>query len=234
MKKCPNCRKTYEDDNLKFCQTDGTPLVADEVEIDPYKTVVGNQSDISNIITEQEMQDEPESVKQEADPFQTMVAPPPSTTPPQESVKDEEDILDIFDDDDDEDDLLKTKIIPAATSDNIKVHPPEEKPKDPAPPVTPAKTSFENKQDSSFKSSTPERPQFNEPNIELPQAEDFTAESNESANINEPTFSEPKTDLKTGDESSGGDNISDNQSSSIPIASPFDQSMPPGYAPPET
>lgn len=234
MKKCPNCRKTYEDDNLKFCQTDGTPLVADEVEIDPYKTVVGNQSDISNIIAEQEMQDEPESVKQEADPFQTMVAPPPSTTPPQESVKDEEDILDIFDDDDDEDDLLKTKIIPAATSDNIKVHPPEEKPKDPAPPVTPAKTSFENKQDSSFKSSTPERPQFNEPNIELPQAEDFTAESNESANINEPTFSEPQTDLKTGDESSGGDNISDNQSSSIPIASPFDQSMPPGYAPPET
>lgn len=27
MKKCPSCQKTY-DDNLKFCQSDGTPLVA--------------------------------------------------------------------------------------------------------------------------------------------------------------------------------------------------------------
>lgn len=184
MKKCPNCRKTYEDDNLKFCQADGTSLVAldDEVEVDPYKTVMGNQSDISNIIAEQEVQDEPESVEQEADPFQTMVAPPPSTTPPQESMEDEENIPDVFDSDADEDDLLKTKIIPAATSDNIKVSPPEDKTKNSAPPFSPDESSFENKQDSSYESPTPETPPFE------PPQEDIIAEP-----LNEPKFEPPQS-----------------------------------------
>jgi hypothetical protein len=48
MKKCPTCGKTF-DDNLRFCQTDGTPLVDDapaaepvaEEPFDPYATIVG-------------------------------------------------------------------------------------------------------------------------------------------------------------------------------------------------
>ena len=39
MKRCPTCDKTF-DDAMRFCQSDGTPLVADEP-IDPYKTMVG-------------------------------------------------------------------------------------------------------------------------------------------------------------------------------------------------
>jgi uncharacterized membrane protein len=47
MKRCPTCDKTF-DDNLKFCQTDGTPLVDDAAEpVDPYKTMVGNKEDIA-------------------------------------------------------------------------------------------------------------------------------------------------------------------------------------------
>jgi hypothetical protein len=42
MKKCPTCEKTFED-SMRFCQTDGTPLV-EEAEsappIDPYATIV--------------------------------------------------------------------------------------------------------------------------------------------------------------------------------------------------
>ncbi len=44
MKKCPNCQKTY-DDNMKFCQSDGTPLVVvaeDRPPEDPYKTMVAS------------------------------------------------------------------------------------------------------------------------------------------------------------------------------------------------
>lgn len=39
MKRCPTCDKTFED-NLKFCQLDGTPLVDDEPAFDPYATIV--------------------------------------------------------------------------------------------------------------------------------------------------------------------------------------------------
>lgn len=45
MKRCPTCDKTYED-NLRFCQTDGTPLVDAVEEIDPYKTMVARPEDI--------------------------------------------------------------------------------------------------------------------------------------------------------------------------------------------
>ena len=47
MKKCPTCEKTF-DDNLRFCQTDGTPLAAVEEAPpdDPYKTVVAGQNDL--------------------------------------------------------------------------------------------------------------------------------------------------------------------------------------------
>ena len=31
MKRCPNCQKTYAD-SMKFCQTDGTPLVEKSTE----------------------------------------------------------------------------------------------------------------------------------------------------------------------------------------------------------
>ena len=45
MKKCPACDKTYEDP-MKFCQIDGTELVADEPSFDPYATVVGHKFDL--------------------------------------------------------------------------------------------------------------------------------------------------------------------------------------------
>jgi len=59
MKKCPTCENTF-DDNLRFCQLDGTPLV-DVSEADPYKTVVSNQNEISAA---------------PLDPFKTMVGTP--------------------------------------------------------------------------------------------------------------------------------------------------------------
>lgn len=74
MKRCPICDKTFAD-GMKFCQTDGTLLIDDAPPADPYKTVVGNQSDISSAIPP-------------VDPFKTMVASPP----PKPS---NEDVLDL-------------------------------------------------------------------------------------------------------------------------------------------
>lgn len=63
MKKCPNCQKEFPD-TMRFCQSDGTPLVeaAEESQSeDPLKTTVVRQDEIAA------------SIPQE-DPFKTMVA----------------------------------------------------------------------------------------------------------------------------------------------------------------
>ncbi|HEX9959832.1 MAG TPA: DUF4190 domain-containing protein [Pyrinomonadaceae bacterium] len=85
MKRCPTCQKEFAD-SMRFCQTDGTPLI-DSAEaaqpVDPYKTVVGQpppddpfktvvggapeQSKDNDIL---QLPDEP------ADPMKTMVVSP--------------------------------------------------------------------------------------------------------------------------------------------------------------
>jgi hypothetical protein len=48
MKRCPTCDKNF-DDSMKFCQTDGTPLLsADDTSEDMMKTMVSNPSDLSS------------------------------------------------------------------------------------------------------------------------------------------------------------------------------------------
>lgn len=63
MKKCPTCDKTF-DDSMRFCQTDGTPLVeifdVPAADNDPYRTVVGRQDG--------------SAPAEPIDPFKTMVA----------------------------------------------------------------------------------------------------------------------------------------------------------------
>jgi hypothetical protein len=46
MKKCPTCEKTFED-SMRFCQADGTQLVAVVETIDPYKTMVARPGEIA-------------------------------------------------------------------------------------------------------------------------------------------------------------------------------------------
>ena len=46
MKKCPICERTF-DDGMRFCQTDGTPLVDDAPALDPYKTMVAKPGEIA-------------------------------------------------------------------------------------------------------------------------------------------------------------------------------------------
>jgi hypothetical protein len=62
MKKCPTCEKTF-DDSMRFCQTDGTPLVEviEEAPQDPFKTMVAPPDEIASAIPPPD------------DPFKTMV-----------------------------------------------------------------------------------------------------------------------------------------------------------------
>ena len=52
MKRCPTCQKTF-DDAMRFCQTDGTPLVEDVTPADPYKTMVASKEDIAAALRSQ-------------------------------------------------------------------------------------------------------------------------------------------------------------------------------------
>jgi hypothetical protein len=65
MKKCPTCERTFED-SMRFCQSDGTPLVdvVEEAPVDPYKTIVSPAAD---------------------DPFKTVVAAPADPPAPESS-----------------------------------------------------------------------------------------------------------------------------------------------------
>lgn len=81
MKRCPTCDKTF-DDAMRFCQTDGTPLVED-APVDPYKTMVANQDDIAAALKDMNAAKEPSApvesedvlqIPEDDDPRKTMVA----------------------------------------------------------------------------------------------------------------------------------------------------------------
>lgn len=79
MKKCPSCDKEF-DDAMRFCQTDGTPLVDAAPAVDPYKTMVASPADIAAMIPPAAAEPEPPAAAEEvleipaADPKKTMYA----------------------------------------------------------------------------------------------------------------------------------------------------------------
>jgi hypothetical protein len=71
MKRCPTCEKTF-DDNMRFCQSDGTPLVED-VPVDPYKTMVARPEDLKAAMPSESSEDVLD-LPAESDPAKTMYA----------------------------------------------------------------------------------------------------------------------------------------------------------------
>lgn len=220
MKKCPTCEKTF-DDNLKFCQTDGTPLVAVEEQKpeDPYKTTVANASELPI---------------PPLDPFKTMVASPPPAEEPKSEVKEdvpsaEEDV-----------DAMKTIV----SSDVPKFEPvlkPEskEEPKTGTPPSPFNNAPAESKEDDlkGLSTALPQPPKFNEPSLNPPSFGDSAPKSEPPVQTpSEPVAPEaPKSssfDMNQPKPKSSGDLSGDSpygDTKNAPIPSPFDLSMPPGY-----
>ena len=214
MKKCPTCGKTFED-NLKFCQTDGTSLVEDAPPPDPYQTVVVRPEDIGAPI-----------------PIEPIT---PST-----KAENVDDVLEIPDDDDDvaddplktmvssgapfdldaDDDLMKTAVVSEAERKEIF----GEKPEMSAPPPSPFGGN------APETSSEPPPPKFNEPDLSPPNFGDLGSPSPKPPEERTPPpISPPKSPPPPTFEPPRTPSVPPN----TPIPSPFDESMPPGYQTPE-
>lgn len=249
MKKCPTCDKEFAD-SMRFCQSDGTPLV-DVVESappeDPYKTTVARSEDIASIIP-------PE------DPFKTVVGNAPRSD-------DSGDLLQLPE----EHDPLKTAYVPEAQlRQELNLDPPKEEAieLDPGFPPLPSPDDFVGQETPKVEEapppifSAPEPPKFSEPSLSPPPLDwsSSAMESNKAA-IEEkvPTFEEtpppiepdysepptlisepfkldppappkfePPTKIETSNDSPFGSPLN------TPIPSPFDDSKPASYQAPST
>lgn len=222
MKKCPNCEKTF-DDNLKFCQADGTPLIAVEEPLDPYKTTVANKADLPI---------------PPLDPPETTAASP---------LPAEEPVLEVAEEEPEEEiDLLKTMV---STDFPFAKDPGPDVVKEPIV-ETPA-SNLENvkvdtvaEQAEDVGAASPELPSFSEPDINPPSFGDVTKQA-ESAAVEDPVDQEesvelelpPSSPFENADSRDSRPNDLSNASpygdvENAPIPSPFSSSLPPGYKTP--
>lgn len=175
MKKCPTCSKEFPD-SMRFCQTDGTPLLeiveTPPVE-DPYKTTVGKPEDFASLIP-------PE------DPFKTVVGGAPKSD-------ESGDLLQLPE----EHDPLKTSFIPEAQlRAELKLdEPKQEEPQDIFPPLPSPDDFVEAEPPKQYEPpvfNVPEPPKFNEPSITPPPFDwsnsSADEEKKEAVAENVPTF----------------------------------------------
>jgi hypothetical protein len=214
MKKCPTCDKTF-DDGLRFCQTDGTPLVeaAETSSEDPYKTIVADTDATAP-----------------SDPFKTIVGMP-------SPIDKKEEVLEFPE----EPDMLKTmvsslnKFKDKADADDVKKVPPSQF-NDLTPP---GGTKAENAGDAVPLPSEP--PNFDAIFSQKPTASDSLPKPDETSS-SVPTSSTgrspvsetppPQFDPKPLPSESSSSRSPLENPPSPPIPSPFDRSMPPRYQTP--
>jgi hypothetical protein len=221
MKKCPTCEKTF-DDALRFCQTDGTPLIEinESASEDPYKTTVGRQGDFASATP--------------SDPFKTMVAG---------SLKnDDSDVLLQLPEENQ--DPLKTMFISdEEMKREISGNEPEKEKIIEVQPLNDVSVSSTEKTDLPYTSPTP--PIFNEPSLSPPnfgdlspgfQSESPSASESQPEKISNP-FSEPSSKgiPSPFDQKPSGSEIKNPFESSpfsqpnAPIPSPFSDAKPTSY-----
>lgn len=230
MKKCPNCQKEFPD-TMRFCQTDGTPLV-DGVEEsqpeDPLKTTVVRQEDIASSIPP-------------ADPYKTIVA----------SSSGREDSGDLLQLPEEEFDPLKTMVAPPVGQDR----PILEDPKPEAPKFeeikeeikfeTPASSPFggfsqpndplpeaskDYYQDPTL--AQPEPPKFSEPDLSPPSFGDLSPKQEVEEDLPQTVMQNPWDSPPKSEQSPFSSDSPFAKPSETPVSSPFDAPKSPFEAPP--
>jgi hypothetical protein len=209
MKKCPTCEKTY-DDNLRFCQTDGTPLVEDAPPPDPYATMVASKEELMSAMPPDDAPKEPEPV----------------------SADEDDDLLDIPE----ESDSNKTMFVSDAERRDM-FDEPSSQPIPPPPSFGQSGLPEEPKRnDADTLLAQPEPPKFNEPDLNPPSFGDV---SSSSGSTPEPPASPFGSDPPTFDKQPLPSDFdappkSDESPFNTPIPSPFGEQMPPSYNAPST
>lgn len=205
MKKCPNCQATF-DDNMRFCQTDGTPLVDDtspldnappaepleaEPAFDPYATIVGSKANIIEIAPEEPVESASVSVADGRADEEPMIHQTIGSMP----IAPPEDVLDLP-----SNDPLKTMYVSetemqaaldTSEPDIVEIPPIEETPA-PEPPSfltpEPPPTPFDAPPPSPF--TAPEEPMSSSSSYEEPAYD-------EAATMIQPTFEPPPFEPST-------------------------------------
>lgn len=205
MKKCPTCQKTY-DDNLKFCQTDGTPLVDDAPPADPYATMVASKDEILSSV------------------------PPLSDEPKKSPFSADDDLLDIPEDND----MGKTMVVTEAERKDM-FETPSANPI-PPPSFGQDDFAVEDKRSGADTLlSQPEPPKFNEPSLSPPNFGDMSSSSSSSSNQPSSPFDSPLAfNNQPLPSDFGQPKQEDNNPFNAPIPSPFGEQMPPSYNAPTT
>src|SRR5438477_8921621 len=87
MKRCPTCKRTFEDDTLSYCLDDGTPLVAATRPDSEETLVLPSRSDRGARIPDTQPYNQPsERSTLASDPRQPSMPPQYATASPQRSV----------------------------------------------------------------------------------------------------------------------------------------------------
>jgi Domain of unknown function (DUF4190) len=97
MKKCPTCNKTFED-SMRFCQTDGTPLVDDEPAFDPFATIMARPGEFVVPPTEETPPAEEASVMSDVTPepvSSSSITLEPAAEPTPEPIAEPDNVLDL-------------------------------------------------------------------------------------------------------------------------------------------
>ena len=207
MKKCPTCQKTF-DDNLKFCQTDGTPLVEDAPPPDPYATMVASKDEIMSAMPDA-----------------------PKDAPPSSAV-DDDDLLDIPG----ESDSMKTMFVTDeerkdmfGESSSKPIPPPifgQDELLEDHPSSSNADTLL----------AQPEPPKFSEPSLNPPSFGDSPSPSSGSSSTPGSPFDNapPAFERQPLPSDFDAPKKSDESPFNTPIPSPFGEQMPPSYQAPTT
>lgn len=206
MKKCPTCKKTF-DDNMRFCQTDGTPLIEAAEPSDPYATMVASKDEIASAIPPQESS--------------TAISPPK-----------DDDFLEIPE----ADDPMKTSVVSEAEMRELAFENDLSGKSSPFGEDFSSPSELKSKE-SDFSSQMPMPPKFDEPNLNPPAFGDspFSMPDSPKPSTGSEGSSPPKSDSPYFGSQSPPDESStkaaDNPFNS-PIPSPFGEKMPPSYQTP--
>ena len=219
MKTCPKCQKEFPD-TMRFCQTDGTPLleaVEESQPEDPLKTTVVRQEDIAasipqsdpfkTMVASSDRNDESGDLLQlpeeEFDPLKTMVAAP---------IRQDKPVLEDLEPEPPKFEEIKEEIKSETPSSPFSGF------SQPSEPLPEAPSDYSN--DPTL--LQPEAPKFNEPELSPPSFGGFSSEKDDEEDLPQTVMQNSWDNPPKSDQSPYSSDSPFSKPSNAPMSSPFD------------